>query len=160
MGAWVTLTLRGGTFIDNITNSWHYVSASSPWGARWDVKVGNVERLSDTEIRVQLEFDDDFDHDSTIIFTIRSASIKDYNGSNLTDQKSVTATTESLIVTSPASLTEATLHNSTVTLRLQGRTFEDDIRNYVSVYRYPIISLGVGNVERLSNTEIRGTIGI
>ena len=146
----VTLTLRGRTFEDSVNTIRYYsLSVSGVSG----VNVDDVRRLSDTEVTVRLRFSGDFDRDDTLTFRIGSKGIKNYNG-DLTDTISVTSTVESLTAT-PASLTEATLHNSTVTLTLQGRTFEDHIgtiRRYLSVSG--ISGVSVDDVSRHSDTEV------
>ena len=94
--------------------------------------------------------------DDTLTFTVSDSGIKNYNGSNLTDEIRVTATTESLTAIPSAPLTEATLDNSRVTLTLRGRTFESNIRSYVSVSGISRVS--IGNVKLLSNTEVEVTL--
>ena len=147
----VTLTLQGGEFDDNIERTWSRpLNVSGISG----VEVGDVKRLSNTEIRVRLEFSGNFDRDDTLTFRVRSWGIKNYNGSDLTDEIPVTATTESLTAT-PASLTEATLHDSTVTLTLQGRTFENNIGQYnLSVSGVSGVSLASNSLKRVSDTQI------
>ena len=140
----VTLTLRGRTFEENIGRSSVSVSGIS------GVSVDDVGHLSDTEIRVRLEFSGDLDRDATLTFRVRAGGIKNYNR-DLTTDIPVTTSTESLTA-SPASLTEATLNNSTVTLTLRGRTFENNIRPYVSVSG--ISGVNVGNLRLLSSTEV------
>ena len=140
----VTLTLRGRTFEENIGRSAVSVSGIS------GVSVADVGHLSDTEIRVRLEFSGDLDRDATLTFKVRAGGIKNYNR-DLTTNIPVTTLTESLTAT-PASLTEATLNNSTVTLTLRGRTFENDIRPYVSVSG--ILGVSIDDVRRLSDTEV------
>ena len=104
----------------------------------------NQNEKSDTEITVELEFDGtNFDTNSTLTFTVGAGAIAGYDGPALTAQVSVTASTEAPTVTDPSqqpergggtptlrastttSLTEATLHESVVTLTLSGGTYVD-----------------------------------
>ena len=140
------LTLQGRTFENNIRP---YVSVSGVSG----VSIGDVKRLSDTEISVRLEFNGVLNRDGTLTFEVGSGGIKNYVGFALTEEIRVTATVESLTATHTGPpLTEATLHNSTVTLTLRGRTFENNIRSYLSVSG--ISGVTVGNIRLLSNTEV------
>ena len=150
----VTLTLQGRTFKENIGSSDVSVSGIS------GVRVGDVKYLSDTQIRVRLEFNGVLDRDDTLTFTVSDSGIKNYSGSNLTDEIRVTATTESLTATTSAPLTEATLDNSTVILTLRGRTFEDSEWHLETFYLKisGISRVSVGNVRLLSNTEAEVTL--
>ena len=106
-GSIITLTLTGRRFADE----WEIGDAMSVSGIdgvtfeRWD-----VERLSDTEVAVKLEFDGtDFDTDATLTFTMESDAIAGYN-QGVTTQFPVTAIQKSnatvsispLLVVSPA----------------------------------------------------------
>ena len=143
----VILVLGGAEFEDNVQR---YLGVSGISG----VSIDNVKLLDNTEIRVRLKFIGNFNYDDTLIFTVRSSGIENYNGRNLTDEIPVTANVESLTATTPAPLTEATLDNSTVTLTLRGRTFKDNIRSYVSVSG--ISGVDIDDVRLpLSDTEIR-----
>ena len=165
----VTLTLRGRTFADNVGVEGY----DGYWASRNALRVsgisgvtvpfGNIQRLSNTQITVPLQFNGSFDSDRTLTFTVRSAGIKNYHGSDLTDEIRVTATTESLTAIPSVPLTETTLNNSTVTLTLHGRTFENSIRSYVSVsgisgVNVPnvrlITGVTVSNIQRLNDTQI------
>ena len=83
-----------------------------------------IVRDSDTQLTVVLEFEGDFDTDATLTFTVTADAIADYNGSGFTGQIPVTAYTESIVASTEAPLTEATLDGSEVTLTLSGgRTY-------------------------------------
>ena len=88
----------------------------------------NLDIESDTEITVELDFDGtDFDANSTLTFTVELEAMANYTGPALTAQIPVTANTESVVATTVAPLTEATLDGSVVTLTLSGRTYERSI---------------------------------
>ena len=147
-GSVVTLTLQGGPFPDNIQSRELSFSIGGVW-------ADNVERLSDTELRVRLGFSGDFDQDQTLTIEAPTTQWPGWRSDSAAELPGlVTATTESITATTtPAPLTEATLHNSTVTLTLQGRTFEDNIgRSSVSVSG--IWGVSVDEVKRLSDTQI------
>ena len=106
-GSIITLTLTGRRFADE----WEIGDAMSVSGIdgvtfeRWD-----VERVSDTEVAVKLQFDGtDFDTDATLTFTMESDAIAGYN-QGVTTQFPVTAIQKSnatvsispLLVVSPA----------------------------------------------------------
>ncbi|MDE0467543.1 MAG: DUF5050 domain-containing protein, partial [Candidatus Poribacteria bacterium] len=146
-GSVVTLTLQEGTFEDNVRD---FVILDNTLGV---VKHHhNVRRLSNTEVEVTLDFNGDFDQDGTLTFIVTQWGIKNYNGSDLTAQIPVTATIESLTATAPAPLTKATLHNSTVTLTLRGRKFEDWAIFNLRVSGIPNASIDYARF--LSGTEI------
>ena len=106
-GSIITLTLSGRRFADE----WEIGDAMSVSGIdgvtfeRW-----NLERVSDTEVAVKLQFDGtDFDTDATLTFTMESDAIAGYN-QGVTTQFPVTAIQKSnatvsispLLVVSPA----------------------------------------------------------
>ena len=65
------------------------------------VTVGtfDIDRESDTEITVELTFDGDITTDGTLTFTVGADAIAGYNGPALTAQVSVSAGTETPVVT-------------------------------------------------------------
>ena len=152
----VTLTLTGGTYerstlqirdavtvsgINGVTKLWH-----------------DPDRESDTELTLELEFDGtDFDTNSTLTFTVGADAIAGYNGPALTVQVSVTASTESIVVTTASPLTEATLDESVVTLTLSGRNYARsiwNIRGAVTVSGIDGVTVRSRDVDRESDTEV------
>ena len=131
----VTLTLSGATYHTNWGVLSQRVTVSGIDGVI--VQVFNIERVSDTEVTVELTFDDtDFDTNSTLTFTVGAGAIANYDGTALTAQVPVTASTESVVASTTSPLTEDTLDGSVVTLTLSGRTYESSgvrIRNAVTV---------------------------
>ncbi len=155
-GSVVTLTLSGGFYELSIFKIRDAIRISGIPG----VTVGTfgVDRVNDTEITVELEFNGDFDTDATLTFTVAAGAIADYNGSAFTAQVPVSASTESLVASTAAPLTEATLDESVVTLTLSGRTYErssSKIRNAVTVSAgIPGVTVGTFDIDRVSDTKI------
>ena len=152
----ITLALNGANYERSIFDIRDAVTVSGIAG----VTVGTfgVRRVSDTEVTVELEFDGtDFDTDRTLTFTVEADAIAGYNGTALTAQISVTANTESVVASTVAPLTEATLHESVVTLTLSGRTYEHStftIRDAVTVSGIAGVTVGTFDVDRVSDTQI------
>ena len=88
----VTLTLSGGTYARSRIDIGNALKVSGIQGVT--TSWLNVERISDTEITVELGFDGNIDTDATLTFTVGAAAIVNYNGPALTTQISVAASTE------------------------------------------------------------------
>ena len=151
----VTLTLSGGTYERSSFRIRDAITLSGISG----VAVGTfgIDRVSDTEITVELEFNGDFDTNATLIFTVGAGAIANYSGSAFTAQVPVSASTESLIVSTAAPLTEATLDGSVVTLTLSGRTYEDStfsVRRSVTVSGIDGVTVGTFDIDRVSDTVV------
>ncbi len=152
----VTLTLIGGTFEESIFKIKDAVTVSGISG----VTVGtfDIDRLSDTQITLELTFDGtDFDTTSTLTFTVGSGAIANYSGSGFTAQVPVASGSESLVASTAAPLTEATLNESVVTLTLSGRTFERSIfkvRDAVTVSGISGVTVGTFDIDRVSDTVV------
>ena len=145
----VTLTLSGGAYEQAVSDIRGAVAVSGIDGVTF-----GVERVSDTEITVKLEFNGNIDTDATLTFTVGADALAGYNGSPLTTQIPVAAITETVVASTAAPLTEATLHESVVTLTLSGGAYEQavsDIRDAVAVSGIDGVTFGV---ERVSDTEI------
>ena len=129
-GSVVTLTLSGRSFVRYSSDIARTTTISGIDGVTREVR-----RVSDTQVTITLTFSGNIDVDSTLTFTVGEGAINNYNQS-LTVQVPVTAVAESLVATTEAPLTEATLHGTVVTLTLSGRNFtsrESDIRDALSV---------------------------
>ena len=151
----VTLRLSGGTYERSTFTIRDAVTVSGIAG----VTVGTfgVDRVSDTEVTIELEFDGNINTNATLTFTVGSAAIVDYDGAALTVQIPVTANTESIVATTAAPLTEATLDESVVTLTLSGRKYARsifDIRGAVSVSGIEGVSIPWHQPDRESDTEV------
>ena len=88
----VTLTLSGRTFERSSFKIKDAVTVSGIAG----VTVGtfDVDRVSDTQITVELTFDGNINADSTLTFTVGADAIANYTGAALTAQLTVTASRE------------------------------------------------------------------
>ena len=151
----VTLTLSGATY----NTSEYYVSQNVEVSGITGVtfRQHNVDRVSDTKVTVELEFNGDFDTDGTLTFTVGADALANYNGPALTAQISVSAVTESVTASTAAPLTEATLDESVVTLTLSGRKYErlnPTIRDAVSVSGIAGITVRDIDIDRESDTEV------
>ena len=118
-GSTITLTLTGRHF----ARRWDIEDAVSISGIE-GVIIEDVEREGDTVVTVELEFAGNIDTDATLTLTVGVNAIIGYNKA-FTVQLPVPAVEESLVATTAAPLTEATLHGSTITLTLSGRQFVD-----------------------------------
>ena len=143
-GSVVTLTLEGRTFEKDLRG--HLAIQQS------SVRIGTIESVSDTQVRVQLQFNGNFDRNTNLAFFLQSTGIKNYQGSNLRAEIPLTTTTESLTATALVPLTEATLNGSVVTLTLHGRTFEETVGQFVSVSG--ISGVSIGRIQRLNDTQV------
>ena len=153
----VTLTLNGAIYEDStlkvrdaVTVSTSISGVTVDW---WD-----IDEVSDTKVAVELTFDGtDFDTNSTITFTVGAGAIANYDGAALTEQVSVAAATESVVASTTAPLTEATLDESVVTLTLSGRNFEQfnsRIRGAVSVSGISSVTIRSFDIDRVSDTQV------
>ena len=154
-GSVVTLTLSGGAYASSIFDVRRGVTISGIAG----VSVGTfgVERVSDTKVTVELDFNGDIDADGTLTFTVSAGAIANYNGAPLAAQLSVTASMESVTASTTSPLTEATLDGSVVTLTLSGGAYASsifDVRRGVSVSGIDGVSVGTFGVERVSDTKV------
>ena len=151
----VTLSLSGGTYERSSFKIRDAVEVSGIDGVT--VATFGVDRVSDTEITVELEFEANIDTDATLTFAIGADAIAEYNGSPLTAQIAVTAVMESVAASTDSPLTEETLHESVVTLTLSGRTYERfafDIRDAVEVSGMDGVTVATFGIDRVSDTVV------
>ena len=154
-GSIVTLTLSGGTYERSSFRIRDAVMVSGIDGVTVD--IFGVDRVSDTEATVELEFTGNIDANDTLTFTVGAGAIADYSGNALTATVPVTAMEESLVASTEFPLTEANLHGSVVTLTLTGRNYESfifTIRDAVSVSGIDGVTVGVFDVDRVSDTQV------
>ena len=130
----VTLTLSGGAYErwNTVRNN---VTVSGIEGVTFRSST-DVERVSNTEVTVELAFNGNIDTDGTLIFTVGADAIANYNGPALTAEIPVTAVAESVVASVPQPLTEAALNGSVVTLTLSGGAYE----RWNTVYNAPEFS--------------------
>ena len=152
-GSIVTLTLSGRQFIRSSWSIENALTITSIDG----VTIDDVDRNSNTEIAVELAFNGDFDTEATLTFTVGADAIEGYNGPALTAEAIVSGAQESVVASTEAPLTEATLDESVVTLTLNGRKYARstfDIRNAVSVSGIDGVTIPWHDPDRKSDTEI------
>ena len=142
-GSTITLTLTGRRFVDWWEWDRDTVSVSGIDGVTFD-NFHDLDRVSDTEATIQLEFSGNIDTDAVLTFTVGAGAIAGYNGNALTTTLRVTAVEESLDASTEFPLTEATLDGSTITLTLSGRRFAgwSDIEDAVSVSGIEGVTIG------------------
>ena len=154
-GSVVRLTLTGATYKQSIVAITDAVTVSGIAGVT--VGTSGVRRVNNTEITVALEFNGDFDADTTLIFTVRAGALAGYNGSTLATQVPVTGVKESVVASTDAPLTETTLNGSVVRLTLTGATYKQSIvaiTDAVTVSGIAGVTVGTSGVRRVNNTEI------
>ena len=160
----VTLTLSGRSFVRWEPDIEEALTISSIEGEGVPFGSWDVDRVSDTQITVELEFAGDIDTDTPLVFTVGANAIEDYEGAALTAELPVTAVEESLVASTESPLNEATLHGSVVTLTLSGRSFvgwESDIADALTVTGIDGVTLTSSSfwerveVDWVSNTQIR-----
>ena len=145
-GSVVTLTLSGRSYARSGA-----VTVSGIEG----ITLSRVRRVSDIEVTATLVFSGNIDTEATLTFTVEANLIAGYNQA-LTVQVPVTAVAESLVASTVAPLTEATLSGSVVTLTLSGRVYEEYswyIADALTVSGIDGISVGRFDVDRVSDTE-------
>ncbi|MCG9134113.1 T9SS type A sorting domain-containing protein [Candidatus Poribacteria bacterium] len=152
-GSVITLTLSGRNYVRSSFSLERAVSISGIDG----VTVDDVDRDSNTQATVELAFNGDFDTDATLILSVSTGAIEDYDGPVLTTQVPVSGEQESIVASTEAPLTEATLDESVVTLTLSGRKFARStfsIRGAVSVSGINGVTIPWHEPDRKSDTEI------
>ncbi len=154
-GSVVTLALSGRTYERSSFKIRDAVSVSGIDGVR--IETFGVDRVNDTEITIELEFNGNFDADAMLTFTVNAEALLRYNGPALTVQIPVTGEHESIVASTEAPLTEATLDGSVVTLTLSGRKYARsifDIRDAVSVSGIDGVTIPWHDPDRKGDTEI------
>ena len=161
----VTLTLTGPIYEADVSTIRDAVTVSGIPGVTVD--PATVQRLSDTEITFELDFDwTNFDADTTLTFNVASGAIAAYTGDAFTTEIPVTAIEGRVEINISASvvspLTEATLNESAVTLALTGATYEQDlskIRDAVAVSGITGVTVNTAKVQRLSDKKVTLELG-
>ena len=153
----VTLTLNGGTYERSSSKIRNAVTVSTGITGV-TVRSFDIDRVSDTQVTVELTFDGtDFDTNSTITFTVAAGAIANYSGSAFTAQIPVTSGSESLVASTTAPLTEATLDESVVTLTLSGRAYEGSsytVGRAITISGIDGVTFKSYDVDRISDTEV------
>ncbi len=157
-GSVVTLTLSSRKYVRSNFDIRDAVTVSGIEGVT--IPWHDPDRKNDTQITIELEFNGDFDADAMLTFTVKAEALLRYNGPALTAQVSVTGEQESIVASTEAPLTEATLDGSVVTLTLSGRDYVGssyDIERALTITG--IDGVTVDDVDRNSNTEIAVKLG-
>ena len=153
-GSIVTLTLSGRTYERSSFTIERALMVSGIDGVTFDSFFG-VDRASDTEVTIELEYAGNIDANGTLTFTVGAGAIAGYSGNALTATVPVTAMEESLVVSTEFPLTEANLHESVVTLTLSGRNYEQWISSEaVTVSGIDGVTFDSWDVDRVSDTEV------
>ena len=155
-GSIVTLTLSGGTYESSRFRIENAITLSGVDGVTIASFFG-VERVSDTAVTVELEFDGNIDADGTLTFTVGAGAIAGYSGNALITPLPVTAMQESIAVSTESPLTELNLHGSIVTLTLTGRNYEQyswDIAGALTVSGIDGVTFESWQVVRVSDTAV------
>ena len=149
----VTLTLHGG----RIYETGHIASHLRVSGIS-GVTRGAVNRLSDTRVTVELDFNGNINTAATLTFTVESGAIGNYKGSALTAELPVFGGDEYVVASAARPLTEATLDGNIVTLTLHGRTYSDysTLRSVgnLKVSGIPGVTFTSSNMKRVSDTVV------
>ena len=151
----ITLNLSGGTFERNKFTIRDAITLTGISGVTVD--TFGVDRVSDTQVTVELVFDGNMTTDRTLAISLGAGAIKDYDGTALTSQLSVRAVTESMAASTASPLTEVTLDESIVTLTLNGAKYARsifDIRGAVSVSGISGVTKPWSQPDRKSDTEV------
>ncbi len=154
-GSVVTITLSGRKYARSIFSIRDAVTVSGIEG----VTIGTfgVDRVSDTEITIELEFSGDIDADAILIITVAADALLRYNGPAFTAQLPVTGGQESIVAATEVPLTETTLDGSVVTLTLSGGKYARstfDIRGAVSVSGIDGVTIPWHEPDRKNDTQI------
>ena len=153
----VTLTLTGATFEQDISKIREALTVSGIDGVTIDTDT--MQRISGTEITVELDFDrTDFDTDTVLIFSIdATAIVGDAGKVELTTEIPVTGTKELLSASVVSPLTEATLNGSTVELKITNAVYEQDIskiKEALTVSGINGVTIDTTTLQRLNNRKV------
>ena len=153
-GSVVTLTLSGRVYVRSEYDIERAITISGIDG----ITVGtfDVDRVSATKVTVELTFSGNIDTDATLTIEVGAGAIAGYN-QEFTFQLPVTTVEESLVATTVAPLTEASLHDSVVTLTLSGRSYDSsrfDIERVIAISGIDGVTVDTFGIDRVSNTKV------
>ncbi len=155
-GSIVTLNLTGEIYEQDISKIRDAVTVTGVDDVTVD--TASVQRLSDGEITVGLDFDrTDFDTDTALTFSVGAGAIADYTGDAFTSEILVTAIKEVISASVVSPLTEATLDESIVTLLLTGAAYEQDIskiKEAVAISGINGVTVDTDTMQRLSDRRV------
>ena len=154
-GSIIRLSLNNGTYIRSNRDIDNAMAVSGIAGVT--VGIFGAERVSDTDITFELEFNGNVDTNATLTFTVEADAITGYDGPALIAQLPVTGGRESITVSTAAPLTETTLNGSVVTLTLNGAIYERstfDLRDAVKVSGIDGVTFHWFDLNRVSDTAL------
>ena len=152
-GSIIRLTLNNGTYVR--ANFDTAVTVSGIAGVT--IGIFGVERVSNTDIIFQLEFNGNLDTNATLTFTVEADAITEYDGHALIAHITVNGGQESVVASTGTALTETTLNGSVVTLTLNGATYERstfDLRDAVEVSGIEGVTFHWFDLDRVSDTAL------
>ena len=79
----------------------------------------DIEKVSDTEVRIELTFEGNIDTDTMLIFTVGPGAIEDYNGPALTAEISVTVRAEPSVSNTTLSISPSSVASPAVGKQLE-----------------------------------------
>ena len=121
------------------------------------IGIFGVERVSDTDIIFELEFNGNLETNATLTFTVKADAIAEYDGPALIAHIIVNGGQEAVVASTETPLTETTLNGSVVTLTLNGATYERstfDLRDAVSVSGIEGATFHWFDLDRVSDTVL------
>ena len=154
-GSIIRLSLNNGTYIRSNRDIDNAMTVSGIAGVT--IGIFGAERVSDTDITFELEFNGNVDTNATLTFTVEADAITEYDGPALIAQLPVTGGRESITVSTAAPLTETTLNGSVVTLTLNGAIYERstfDLRDAVEVSGIDGVTFHWFDLDRVSDTAL------
>ena len=152
-GSIIRLTLNKGTYVRSNFDTAVTVSGI----ASVTIGIFGVERVSNTDIIFELEFNGNLETNATLTFTIEADAITEYDGPALIAHIVVNGGQESVVASTETLLTETTLNGSVVTLTLNGATYKHstfDLRDAVSVSGIEGVTFHWFDLNRVSDTVL------
>ena len=151
----ITLILSAGTFTQSTFRIRNAITLSGISGV--SVDTFGVERVTDTQVEVELDYDGNMTADSILNISIGADAFDKYDGDAVSVSLSITAVTESITATPDHQLTEDNIDGSEVTITLNGRKFVRsifDIREAFSVTGITGVSIPWTDPAKISNTQL------
>ena len=154
-GSIIRLTLNNGTYVRSNFDIDTAVKVSGIAGVT--IGIFGVERVTNTDIIFELEFNGNLETNATLTFTVEADAITEYDGPALIAHIIVNGGQESVVASTETPLTETTLNGSVVTLTLNGATYERstfDLRDAVSVSGIEGATFHWFDLDRVSDTAL------
>ena len=116
-GSVVTLTLSSGAFVFTRSRIRDAMTISGITGITFH--WSDIEKVSDTEVRIELTFEGNIDTDTMLIFAVGPGTIEDYNGPALTAEISVTVSAEPSVSNTTLSISPSSVASPAVGKQLE-----------------------------------------